>query len=448
MATAVSLETVRFVDNTLTRTIDGIIWPLFHYHANDMAFEEEPWEAFVEVNKIFAQRVAKDLRDNDIIWVHDYHLMLVPQMLRKEIAAMKKPVADVKIGWFLHIPFPSSNEFFKLPYREEVLEGLLHSDLIGFHTYDYARHFLSSCSKALELETTPNGVRFNNRTVHVGAFPIGIDPRKEIEATLKPTVMEKAREYREKTFNGKSVIISVDRLDYIKGLPHKFHAFDMFLEKNKDMVGKVVLVQIIVPSRQDVAEYQVLHSHIAELAGRINAKYGNLEYQPIIERYCHVSHEELVVLYSISDVCLVTSTRDGMNLVSYEYIACHQKMHGQLVVSEFAGAAQSMKGCIVVNPWDTGDIMEALRKALNMTAKQKEENWKKMWEYVNKFTSENWGTSFVDELTQIGSDVSQSLVIRKSSNEESESVLLNSIENLALCVDDKISETASRMDRS
>lgn len=379
--------------------LDGILWPLFHYHANDMNFEEEPWEAYVEVNKLFAQEIAKDVKDGDAVWVHDYHLMLLPQMLREQLDRVN---TKAKIGFFLHTPFPSSTEFCKLPYRETILDGLLRADLIGFHTYDYARHFLSACSKALNLPTTPNGVEFKDRTVHVGAFPIGIDPEKQIDGVKKNAVMQLVSGRKAKFYEDKQVIVSVDRLDYIKGLPHKFHAFDQFLENNPDKVGKVVLIQIAVPSRQDVEEYQTLCSHIGELAGRINAKYGNVEYTPLVYRFSSVPFDELLALYAMSDVCLVTSTRDGMNLVAYEYIACQAKTHGQLVISEFAGAAQSMKGCIVINPWDAGDIMEGLKKALEMNPKQKEMNWLKMNEYVLKFTSAHWGQSFIEELARVG----------------------------------------------
>lgn len=369
----------------------------------------------MEVNKLFAQKMAKDVRDGDTVWVHDYHLMLFPQMLREEL---ERKNIKAKIGFFLHTPFPSSTEFCKLPYREVILKGLLHADLVGFHTYDYARHFLSACAKALHVSTTPNGVKYKNKTVHVGAFPIGIDPEKQINGVKKDAVIELVSGRKARFFQDKSVIVSVDRLDYIKGLPHKFHAFDQFLENNPDKVGKVVMVQIAVPSRTDVLEYQTLYSHITELAGRINAKYGNIEYTPLVYRFCSVAPDELLSLYAMSDVCLVTSLRDGMNLVAYEYIACQAENYGQLVISEFAGAAQSMKGCIVVNPWDPSDIMEGLQKALEMDPRQKETNWKRMFEYVTTFTSAHWGQSFIEELTRIGAaEEAERARMRKLSND-------------------------------
>ncbi|KAK5072837.1 Trehalose-6-P synthase/phosphatase complex synthase subunit [Lithohypha guttulata] len=410
----------RLMDMHYNGYSNSIVWPLFHYHANEMTFEEGPWEAYVKVNRLFAKKVAEDVRDNDIVWIHDYHLMLMPKMLREEMRNLNKKVRNLKVGFFLHIPWPSSMEFMKLPYREEVLESLLNADLCGFHTYDYARHFLSACHKILGLTTSPNGVMFDGRNVHVGAFPIGINPEKEVSAMKKENVISRVKELKEGSFKDKTVVISVDRLDYIKGLPHKFHAFDMFLENNPDFVGHAVLLQIVVPSRQDVKEYQILRSHISELAGRINAKYGTVTYQPIVYRHTSVPHDELVAMYALADACFVTSTRDGMNLVSYEYIACQYENHGQLVISEFAGAAQSMKGSIVINPWDTNDMIAALRKALTMSEAKKEENWKKMWDYVNTYTSANWGISFVDELTSIGTGEMPDVLTRQASDSGSD----------------------------
>lgn len=403
----------------LTTNEDGIIWPLFHYHANEMSFEEEPWEAYVKVNKLFAQHMAKDVKDGDTVWIHDYHLMLVPQMIRDQLDRNK---VRAKIGFFLHTPFPSSTEFRKLPYREVILEGLLHADLVGFQTYDYARHFLSACFKALHLSTMPNAVKFKGRTVHVGAFPIGIDVEKHTNGVKEDAVMELASARKAKIYQDTSVIIGVDRLDYIKGLPHKFHAFEQLLDNDPDKVGKVVMIQIAVPTRTDVKEYQTLCSHVNELAGRINAKYGNVDYTPLVLRFCSVDFNELLSLYAMADVCLVTSTRDGMNLVAFEYIACQAKNHGQLVLSEFAGAAQSMKGCITINPWDPGDIMDGLKKALEMEPKQKELNWHKMYEHVCKFNSAHWGRSFIDELSQTGATghVREEKLRSRSSDGESE----------------------------
>lgn len=224
----------------------------------------------MEANRIFAKTVAKDVQDGDLIWVHDYHLMLLPSMLREEIGSSKK---DIKIGFFLHTPFPSSEIYRILPVRNEVLLGVLHCDLIGFHTIDYVRHFLSSCKRILGLHPTPDDVVFQGKVVTVRAYPIGIDPDKFDEGLKKPKVQERIAAL-ERKFQGVKLIVGVDRLDYIKGVPQKLHALEVFLTEHPEWVGKVVLVQIAVPSRQDVEEYQNLRAVVNEMVGRINGKFG------------------------------------------------------------------------------------------------------------------------------------------------------------------------------
>ncbi|CAN8105595.1 unnamed protein product [Discula destructiva] len=374
-----------------------ILWPLFHYHPGEITFDESAWSAYHEVNQLFAQAVAADVQDGDMIWVHDYHLMLLPQMLRELIGDSKK---NVKIGFFLHTPFPSSEVYRILPVREALLYGVLHCDLIGFHTYDYARHFLSSCSRILSTTTTPNGVEFNGKFVTVGAFPIGIDPEKFVEGLKKPKVQERIAALSRK-FEGVKLIVGVDRLDYIKGVPQKLHALEVFLTEHPEWIGKIVLVQVAVPSRQDVEEYQNLRAVVNELVGRINGRFGTIEFMPIHFLHQSVSFDELTALYAVSDVCFVTSTRDGMNLVSYEYIATQRERHGSMILSEFTGAAQSLSGSLIVNPWNTEDMANAIHDAVTMSAEQREVNYKKLEKYVFKYTSAWWGKQFVTEMKRL-----------------------------------------------
>lgn len=376
---------------------NAIMWPLFHYHPGEITFDESAWEAYREANRLFAKAVAKDVQDNDMVWVHDYHLMLMPEMLREEIGNTRK---NVKIGFFLHTPFPSSEIYRILPVRNEILRGTLPCDLIGFHTYDYARHFLSSCSRILGLPTTPNGVEYNGKVITVGAFPIGIDPEKFDEGLQKPKVQERIAAL-EKKFQGVKLIVGVDRLDYIKGVPQKLHALEVFLTEHPEWIGKVVLVQVAVPSRQDVEEYQNLRAVVNELVGRINGKFGTIEFMPIHFMHKSVSFDELIALYSVSDVCLVSSTRDGMNLVSYEYIATQEKRHGVMILSEFTGAAQSLNGSLVVNPWNTEELADSIHDAVTMGDEQRLLNYQKLSKYVRKYTSAWWGESFVTELRRI-----------------------------------------------
>ncbi|MCJ1485374.1 Trehalose-6-P synthase/phosphatase complex synthase subunit [Schaereria dolodes] len=390
---------------------NSILWPLFHYHPGEITFDESAWNAYREANRLFAKAIAKEVQDGDLVWVHDYHLMLLPAMLREEIGNSK---ANVKIGFFLHTPFPSSEIYRILPVRNELLHGVLHCDLIGFHTYDYARHFLSCCSRILHLSTTPNGVEFQGKIVTVGAFPIGIDPEKFTEGLTKPKVQERIATL-ERKFQGVKLMVGVDRLDYIKGVPQKLHALEVFLTDHPEWVGKVVLVQVAVPSRQDVEEYQNLRAVVNELVGRINGKFGTIEFMPIHFMHQSVNFDELIALYAVSDVCLVSSTRDGMNLVSYEYIATQQKRHGVMVLSEFTGAAQSLNGSLIVNPWNTEEFAGAIHDAVTMGEEQREINFQKLYRYVSKYTSAFWGQSFVGELTRISEQAEKKTKLRRES---------------------------------
>jgi len=428
------------------------MWPLFHYHPGEITFDESAWDGYTEANRLFAKAVARDVQDNDMVWVHDYHLMLMPAMLREEIEKSKK---NVKIGFFLHTPFPSSEIYRILPVRNEILLGVLHCDLIGFHTYDYARHFLSSCSRILGLATTPNGVEFHSKVVTVGAFPIGIDPEKFDQGLQKAKVQHRIAAL-EKKFQGVKLIVGVDRLDYIKGVPQKLHALEVFLTEHPEWIGKVVLVQVAVPSRQDVEEYQNLRAVVNELVGRINGKFGTIEFMPIHFMHKSVSFDELIALYSVSDVCLVSSTRDGMNLVSYEYIATQEKRHGVMILSEFTGAAQSLNGSLIVNPWNTEELADAIHDAVTMGDEQRSLNYQKLSKYVRKYTrfvafvavgdawtdslgSAWWGESFVTELRRIsqsgdrkvrfGTVHEASSDVFESASEEPESMAGSDVEN-------------------
>lgn len=402
-----------------------------------MLFDETNWLAYREANLLFAETVRKEVRSGDMVWVQDYHLMLLPMMLRSLIEASsehssttKQDMQDiksglamsesrqrdmasggsttdgrtgrgsVKIGFFLHTPFPSSEIYRILPVRKEILLGVLHCDLIGFHTYDYARHFLSSCARVLGLSTMPNGVEFDGRYAHVGTFPIGINPQQFIDAMEKKEVQTRIKEL-ETRFSGVKIIVGIDRLDYIKGVPQKLHALEAFLDEHPEMVGKVVLVQVAVPSRGDVEEYQNLRASVNELVGRINGRFGTVEFMPIHFMHKSIPFNEMCALYAVSDACLVSSTRDGMNLVAYEYISCQQKRHGSLILSEFAGAAQSLNGSIIVNPWNTDELANGIYQAMSMDEETRAVNHEKLFKYVTKYTAAFWGVSFVNELVKI-----------------------------------------------
>ncbi|KII85229.1 glycosyltransferase family 20 protein [Plicaturopsis crispa FD-325 SS-3] len=424
-----SCQAVHLDDDVADRHYNGfsnsILWPLFHYHPGEMNFVEENWLAYRQANMQFAEVVRQQLTPGAMVWVQDYHLMLMPMLLRglidgktdgsdfmeKELSKITEgfeeeptiapgSVSGVKIGFFLHTPFPSSEIYRILPVRREILLGILYCDLIGFHTYDYARHFLSSCTRILGLPTMPNGVEFEGRLAHVGTFPIGIEPKSFIDNLKKESVLKRITQL-EQRFGGVKVIVGVDRLDYIKGVPQKLHALELFLTQHPEWIGKVVLVQLAVPSRQDVEEYQNLRSTINELVGRINGRFGTVEFMPIHFMHKSLSFDELCALYAVSDACLVSSTRDGMNLVSYEYIACQQERQGVMILSEFAGAAQSLNGSIIVNPWDSQEVADAIHEAVTMDSETRAENHRKLFKYVNKYSAAFWGSSFIKEMAKI-----------------------------------------------
>ncbi|KAF8321059.1 alpha,alpha-trehalose-phosphate synthase t [Cantharellus anzutake] len=424
-----SCQAVYLGDELADRHYNGfsnsILWPLFHYHPGEMNFDEENWLAYQQANLYFAKAIRKHLRTGDMVWVQDYHLMVLPMLLRgmipgadeytrKEIEGItdrlgesdiqdevdSEDVHSIKIGFFLHTPFPSSEIYRILPVRREILLGTLYSDLIGFHTYDYARHFLSSCTRILSLPTMPNGVEIAGRYAQVGTFPIGIDPQQFVDGVERSEVKARIAAL-EKRFDGVKLIVGVDRLDYIKGVPQKMHALEVFLTQHPEWIGKIVLIQLAVPSRQDVEEYQNLRSTVNELVGRINGRFGTVDFMPIHFMHKSLPFNELCALYAVSDVCLVSSTRDGMNLVSYEYIACQQKRQGVMILSEFAGAAQSLHGSLVVNPWDSQQVADAIYEAVTVSPETRRENQKKLFKYISKYSSAYWGTSFVKELSRV-----------------------------------------------
>ncbi|KAH9619733.1 hypothetical protein KSS87_019614 [Heliosperma pusillum] len=378
---------------------NNILWPLFHYLglpqedrlATTRSFQSQ-FAAYKKANQMFADVVNEHYEEGDVVWCHDYHLMFLPECL-------KKHNSEMKVGWFLHTPFPSSEIHRTLPSRSELLRAVLAADLVGFHTYDYARHFVSACTRILGLEGTPEGVEDDQgRLTRVAAFPIGIDSERFIRALELSQVQEHIKELTER-FSGRKVMLGVDRLDMIKGIPQKLLAFEKFLEENSYWKDKVVLLQIAVPTRTDVPEYQKLTSQVHEIVGRINGRFGSLIRVPIHHLDRSLDFHALCALYAVTDVALVTSLRDGMNLVSYEYVACQDAKKGVLILSEFAGAAQSLgAGALLVNPWNVTEVAAAIGKALNMSDEEREKRHQLNFAHLTTHTSQEWAETFVSEL--------------------------------------------------
>ncbi|PWA65224.1 glycosyl transferase, family 20, Trehalose-phosphatase, HAD-like domain protein [Artemisia annua] len=377
---------------------NNILWPLFHYLglpqedrlATTRSFQSQ-FAAYKKANQMFADVVNEHYEEGDVVWCHDYHLMFLPKCL-------KDHNSNMKVGWFLHTPFPSSEIHRTLPSRSEILRAVLAADLVGFHTYDYARHFVSACTRILGLEGTPEGVEDQGRLTRVAAFPIGIDSERFIHALESSEVQKHIKELKER-FSGRKVMLGVDRLDTIKGIPQKILAFEKFLEENPYWHDKVVLLQIAVPTRTDVPEYQKLTSQVHEIVGRINGRFGTLTTVPIHHLDRSLDFFALCALYAVTDIALVTSLRDGMNLVSYEFVACQDEKRGVLILSEFAGAAQSLgAGAILVNPWNITEVAASIGQALNMSAEEREKRHLHNFLHVTTHTAQNWAETFVSEL--------------------------------------------------
>ncbi len=372
-----------------------VLWPLFHAMPPAIRVAPGAWQRYVDVNQRFADAIVEVARPGDTIWVHDYQLALVPQMLRRRDL-------DCAIGFFLHIPFPASETFRTLPVREEILSGILGATFIGFHAYEYISHFRSSALRILGVESDPEHVVMPTHHARMGALPIGIEPEEIEEIGRRPESVAEFDELRER-YRGRTVILGVDRLDYTKGLPQKLIAFEELLEKNPELADKVVFIQIASPSRMNVAEYQRLKREVDELVGRISGRFGGVSGSPLVYVHEHVPREKLVPLYQLADIALVTPLRDGMNLVCLEYIAARGEKPGTLILSEFAGAAQCLSGAELVNPYHTGRIAGALAEALrddSPSAADAAEAFSHMREFVYGNTSTVWAGRFLYRLEQ------------------------------------------------
>lgn len=366
------------------------VWPLFHYFPHHASYGKTFWTAYRKVNEKFADEAARIVRPGDKIWVHDYHLLLVPEMLRRR-------VPDAAIGFFLHIPFPSFEIFRLIPWRDELLRGLLGADLVGFHTFSYAYHFMESVSQILDLEHDQWQIPVENRAVKVDAFPMGIDFERFASAASMPKVREDLARIT-KRGGSRKIVLSVDRLDYTKGIPQRLEAFELFLERNPGWRDKVTLVLIAVPSRTAVPSYARLKKEVDELVGRINGRFGAIGWTPIQYLYRAFSFEALSAYYLAADVALVTPLRDGMNLIAKEYLAARTDGSGVLVLSEMAGSSRELNDAILVNPNNLDQIAEAIREALSLDRAAQIERNRLMRRRIESYTVLRWARDYMTEL--------------------------------------------------
>ncbi|KAF9112767.1 hypothetical protein BGX27_002853 [Mortierella sp. AM989] len=376
-----------------------VLWPIFHYILPDnlrsKGYEDGSWKHYVAVNRAFADTIVENYIQGDTIWVNDYHLMLVPNMIRERLP-------DASIGFFLHIPFPSSEIFKCLHVRKEVLEGLLGADLVGFQTYSFARHFLQTCSRLLSVETSPKGIQLENTAVNVGIFPIGIDTKSLNVKRQDPEVANWVKMLREK-YAGMKLIVARDKLDYIKGVRQKMLAFERFLSLYPQYQGKIVLIQVALST----SEQNEVQGQVSDVVTRINSKFSDLSYQPIVFLRQDITFSQYLGLLTVADLCLITSLRDGMNLTSHEYVVCQEEQKNPLVLSEFAGTYGSLGACLRVNPWNYTEVATAIYDALEMKEEEKLVRWNELRKHVCTHTAQFWAQGFVSELIKVHSDVQQ-----------------------------------------
>lgn len=366
------------------------IWPLFHYFTSAVEYRSKTWEAYQSVNQKFFDAVAPLIEDGDTIWIHDYQLMLLPQMIREKYN-------DVKIGFFLHIPFPSFEIYRLLIWRKELLQGLLGANLIGFHTYDYVRHFLSSVRRLLGHEHNLYKIQFETHIAQVDAFPMGIDYDYFAKTPTGEKASQESLDFIESTKNLRN-IISVDRLDYTKGIPDRIKAFKHFLSKYPEYHEKVRLNLIIAPSRVGIEKYDNLKREIEELVSEVNGEYGTFSWMPVWFFFRTVSQDDLIAFYRNSDVLLVTPLRDGMNLVAKEYIAARTDLKGMIVMSETAGAASELGEAVIVNPNDHEAIAAGIKMALEMPEDDKMDRNRNMHRRLSRYNVKFWAEEFLNTL--------------------------------------------------
>ena len=378
------------------KVCNDTLWPLFHYFQDRLRITPEAWTRYVEVNQRFADTIIEHCEPDSRVWVHDFHLMLVPAMLRA-----REP--RLSIGFFLHIPFPSSEIYRLLPEREQLLRGVLGADYVSFQVGDYARHFRSSCLRMLGIDSEPDWLELDGRRVGIGVDPIGIDVDGFREVIADPETARLLADL-EKQYEGRRLVLGVERLDYTKGIPQKLHAFERFLEQDPGRARTTTMIQVVVPSRLDSPEYRAQRDEIELLIARINGQFGRPGTTPVEYIHRDISKPALVALYRRADVMMVTALRDGMNLVAQEFVLCQSepglpsRWRGALLLSELAGSAQVLPGALLVNPWSVEGVVEHLATALELSVRERQRRLETMSNRVEDLDSKRWAEGFLTRL--------------------------------------------------
>ncbi len=400
------------------------LWPLFHYFSSLSVFDDDYFDSYIKANQLFLDAVEKAIHPDDLIWIHDYQLFLLPGLIRERF-----PKAN--IGFFLHIPFPSY-EIFRMmqpEWREKILRGILGADLIGFHTNDYMQHFLKNVRRILGFETNLRKISTENRIIKVDAFPLGIDYDKFNQAAQSPAVQKNIATIRSEV-GTKKFIFSVDRLDYTKGILNRLLGFEYFLEKYPYWHNCVIFNMVVVPSRDTIPQYRKMKKEIEATVGRINGKYSSINWRPIIYQYRSLSFDKLVALYSYSHVGLITPIRDGMNLVAKEYVASKNDADGVLILSEMAGAVAELGEAIIINPSDRREMGDAICKALEMDEEERTQRIRQMQIRLKAYNVFAWTNDFLNQLELIKNEQRQMEV--RFINTDIEKIIIHQYQQ-ALC---------------
>ncbi len=371
---------------------NGVLWPVFHSFTGELPLDPGGADVYERVNQRFAEAVVEHHRPGDRIWIHDYQLLRVPALIRERIP-------DARIGFFLHIPFPSSEIFRVLPERVALLEGLLGADLVGFHTAGYMRHFSSAVLRVLGAWTDVDRVRWRGREVRVGVLPMGVDAASFAASAEAPGVADEVRALRA---GGVRLLLGIDRLDYTKGIPRRLLAYERLLQDRPDLRGRVRLVQVAVPSRTQVGAYRDFRTQVETLVGRIHGAFATADWSPIHYLSRGLSREEVVTLYRAADAMLVTPLRDGMNLVAKEFVAARTDGDGVLVLSEFTGAAAELAEALHVNPYDLAGTAAAYLRALEMPEDERRTRMAALRRRVVAYDVDRWAGTFLERLEAAG----------------------------------------------
>lgn len=396
------------IENYYNGFCNSSLWPLLHYISTYSHYDESWWDHYQEVNQIFADKVIDRYREGDLVWIHDYPLMLVPKYIKRKIP-------EAKVGFFLHTPFPSYELFRCHPNRESLLSGVLGADLIGFQTFGYLRHFRSTVLRLLGIESEINQINHEDTFTEMGVYPVGV------KANLIKNVME-SNEYKDyisdyrENFRGKKIVLSADRLDLSQGILKKLNAIESFLTENPEQQEKVVFIILTIPAREELNDFERLTHDVEHAVGRINGHFSSINNIPIHFVNKSISFNQLCALYSIADVALVTPLMDGMNLIAKEYVACNPEGDGALILSEFAGASHELFNAIMVNPYNNNEMCDSILRALSMPVEEKQKRLHSMLKRIEGYDSIYWAQSFIEDMQKVSETIRDST---KSLNKDS-----------------------------